>query len=90
MRALVTLPSTWAVATAHELKHQLQTLVTALAHATLQQLHTRHQQRARVGQFDSIRVALNHHATLAAMVSVHKYIHHRLVHTSALPIQLAF
>ncbi|MGP1691094.1 MAG: hypothetical protein ACTS6O_01180 [Giesbergeria sp.] len=45
------------VATAHELKHQFLTLVAALAHAALQQLHRQYQQRASVGQLDVVRLA---------------------------------
>ena len=41
------------IATTHQLKHQLQTLVTAFAHAALQQLHARDQQRT--GLDNSIR-----------------------------------
>jgi hypothetical protein len=55
MRPLVTLPSTWAATTAHELKHQLQALVAALANATLQQLHPRGQERTGVFQVGSER-----------------------------------
>ena len=66
------------IATTHELEHQLQTLIAALAHAALQQLHSRDEQRARIGQLDPVRVALNHYAPLSAMVRMHQGVDHGL------------